>query len=72
MCLLLCLAEPTAGMCREAASAGLRNDAPKLQILTVEQLLAGERPRLPMADRRAGSKPARPQPPRDGQQSLGL
>ncbi|MEZ5848611.1 MAG: DNA methyltransferase [Geminicoccaceae bacterium] len=69
---LLCLAEPTAGMRREAAAAGLWNDAPKLQILTVEQLLAGERPRLPMADRRAGSKPARPQPPRDGQQSLGL
>jgi len=40
--------------------------------IIVEQLLAGERPRLPMADRRAGSKPARPQPPRDGQQSLGL
>ena len=59
MCLLLCLAEPTAGMRREAAAAGLWNDAPKLQILTVEQLLAGERPRLPMADRHTGSKPAR-------------
>ena len=46
------LTPPTAPMEKEAASAGLYdtgfNRVPRIQILTAEQLLAGEKPRLPL------------------------
>jgi site-specific DNA-methyltransferase (adenine-specific) len=51
--LFVTLEEPTRDMLTEAASAGFyhspgwRQDYPKLQILTIEQLLTGTRPQLP-------------------------
>lgn len=50
--LFITLAEPTREMVREAAAAGYFESThfaavPKIQILTIEQLLAGQRPMLP-------------------------
>lgn len=49
--LLLCLAEPTREMTREAASSGLYETGgkkfPRIQILTVEELFADKRPQVP-------------------------
>ena len=50
--LFVTLAEPTREMVKEAAAAGhyespFHGAVPKIQILTIEQLLAGERPVLP-------------------------
>ena len=55
---LLMLAEPTREMRRRAAAAGLYRDGvddafPKLQILTLAELFAGKRPRIPNIDRAA-------------------
>ena len=45
------LTPPTAPMIKEAASAGFYDTGthrvPRMQILTAEQILAGEKPRLP-------------------------
>jgi site-specific DNA-methyltransferase (adenine-specific) len=53
--ILLSLTEPTREMKKEAASAGLYKtemlgDFPRIQILTVDDLFLGERPRLPWVD----------------------
>ena len=54
MGVLLSLSEPTAPMVREAASAGLYKtdygEYPKIQILTIEQLFAGQKPNMPWID----------------------
>lgn len=55
---LLMLAEPSREMRRRAAAAGLYRDGidetfPKLQILTIADLFAGKRPRIPNVDRAA-------------------
>ncbi len=51
MGIFVTLTPPTAPMVKEAASAGLYDTGthrvPRIQILTAEQLLAGEKPRLP-------------------------
>jgi hypothetical protein len=50
----LTLADPTGPMIREAAAAGIYRteygEYPKIQILTVEQLFAGQRPEMPWID----------------------
>ena len=56
--ILLMLAEPTREMRRRAAAAGLYRDGidegfPRLQILTLAELFAGKRPRIPNIDRAA-------------------
>ena len=53
--IILSLAEPTREMKKEAAAAGLYKtemlgDFPRIQILTVQDLFLGERPRLPWID----------------------
>ena len=52
--LLVCLAKPTSEMKKEAAAAGFYvtdyGQYPKIQILTVEELLNGSHPRLPLID----------------------
>ena len=55
---LLMLAKPTREMYRRAAAAGLYRDAidegfPRVQILTLADLFAGKRPRIPNVDRAA-------------------
>ena len=55
---LVMLAEPTREMLRRAAAAGLYRDGidegfPRLQILTLAELFAGKRPRIPNIDRAA-------------------
>ena len=49
--LLLCLAEPTREMVKEAASSGLYETGgrkfPRIQILTIEELFADKRPQVP-------------------------
>lgn len=55
MGILICLAEPTRGMVEAADKAGTYrhpvtgNTYPRIQILTVKQLLDGERPNMPTA-----------------------
>ena len=56
--ILLMLADPTREMRRRAAAAGLYRDGideafPRLQILTLGELFAGKRPRIPNVDRAA-------------------
>jgi site-specific DNA-methyltransferase (adenine-specific) len=55
---LLTLGKPTGPMRREAAAAGFYGGGPrkvpKIQILTVEELLAGKRPDIPLVEPRAG------------------
>ncbi len=63
MGLFITLAEPTAPMKREAASAGVL-DTPfgkfaRLQILTIEDLFAGKKPAMPPEDPTAFRKAAR-------------
>jgi site-specific DNA-methyltransferase (adenine-specific) len=53
--IILTLAEPTREMKKEAATAGLYKtemlgDFPRIQILTMQDLFLGERPRLPWID----------------------
>ena len=52
MGIFVTLAPPTAQMEREAAAAGLydtgHQSVPRIQILTIEQLLAGAKPRIPL------------------------
>jgi site-specific DNA-methyltransferase (adenine-specific) len=55
MGLLLTLAPPTGPMIKEAASAGIyktesQGNFPKVQILTIEQLFAGQKPDMPWID----------------------
>lgn len=61
--LFLTLSEPTRPMVAEAAAAGfVENDMgrfPRIQIITVEELLAGIRPRLPVIDSGAFKKARR-------------
>ncbi|HVJ52516.1 MAG TPA: site-specific DNA-methyltransferase [Aliidongia sp.] len=46
--IFICLKEPTREMRANAAAAGVVDDQyPRIQILTIEQLLAGHRPKLP-------------------------
>lgn len=60
--LFVTLAEPTREMQREAAAAGLFETSfgrhPKLQIITIQQLLAGIRPDLPSLGRNEGFRRA--------------
>jgi len=62
--IFMTLNPPTSGMKREAADAGryrhpfFGQDYPKIQILTIEELLRGEKPNLP--PRRAGLLPDAP------------
>ena len=63
MRLFVTLAEPTAPMKKEAASAGVL-DTPfgkfaRLQILTIEDLFAGKKPDMPPEDPAAFKKAAR-------------
>ncbi len=63
MGLFITLAEPTAPMKKEAASAGVL-DTPfgkfaRLQILTIEDLFAGKKPAMPPQDPAAFKKAAR-------------
>ena len=63
MGLFITLAKPTAPMTKEAANAGLL-DTPfgkfaRLQILTIEDLLAGKKPAMPPEDPAALRKAAR-------------
>lgn len=57
------LAEPTQPMQTEAVKAGFYKTAygkyPKLQILTIEDLLSGKKPQLPLLDPTAFKKAAR-------------
>ena len=50
--LFLTLAEPTRDMIREAAAAGIDDTygikSPRIQILTIKELLAGKKPKLPL------------------------
>lgn len=53
--LFITLAEPTAPMKTEAVKAGLyetpyHGKVPKIQILTVEEMISGKRPQIPFAD----------------------
>jgi site-specific DNA-methyltransferase (adenine-specific) len=54
MGLLISLAEPTAPMKKEAVAAGFYKteygEYPKIQILTIEQLFAGQKPNMPWID----------------------
>jgi site-specific DNA-methyltransferase (adenine-specific) len=54
MGVLISLAEPTAPMKKEAVTAGFYKteygEYPKIQILTIEQLFAGDRPNMPWID----------------------
>jgi len=54
MGVLICLAEPTSPMMKEAITEGFYKteygEFPKLQILTVEQLFSGMRPEMPWID----------------------
>jgi site-specific DNA-methyltransferase (adenine-specific) len=64
---LVTLVPPTAPMRKEAAGAGVYTTAhgswPKIQIVTVEDLLAGHRPRLPWPDPNAFRRAARERAP---------
>ncbi len=72
MAVFLCFEEPTKPMLREAAEAGLYKSSdgttyPRLQILTIQQILDGRQPEYPLHRRDATfkkaprSRPAKPQ-----------
>ncbi len=70
MGLFVTLAEPTAPMQKEAASAGVL-DTPvgkfaRLQIVTIEDLFAGKRPAMPPEDPAAFKRAAREDTTRQG------
>ena len=53
MGVFICFEEPTKPMLREAAEAGLytstdRSTYPRLQILTIQQILEGKQPKYPI------------------------
>lgn len=58
----LTLAEPTAPMRKEAASAGFytlgERQYPRLQIITIEEALHGKKPSIPLVDTGAAFKRA--------------
>ncbi len=60
--IMITLAEPTKSMLTEAAAAGFHETMwgkhPRVQILTIAQLLAGARPNMPLVDVRAAFKNA--------------
>ena len=74
LAVLISLREPTAGMVKEAAAAGLFETPfgrfPRIQIVTVESLLEGKLPKLPPQDAGAGFKRTPEQAHREP--SLGL
>lgn len=79
--LFITLAEPTAPMKKEAAAAGFYEQTmekkviakfPRVQILTVEELLAGRKPEIPNVDRAAGKKTAPREKKKHEQGKLGL
>ncbi|HWA70410.1 MAG TPA: DNA methyltransferase [Rhizomicrobium sp.] len=63
MGVLISLAPPTGPMIKEAASAGLyktdHGEFPKIQILTIEQLFGGHKPKMPWVDTTAFKKAKR-------------
>jgi len=73
--IFLTLAEPTRPMEKEAASAGFFQQGdrqyPRLQIMTIAQALAGERPKIPLVDAGAAFKRAA-QETREKQENLDL
>jgi site-specific DNA-methyltransferase (adenine-specific) len=71
------LAQPTKPMQKEAAAAGLydagdQGKFPRVQILTIEQLLEGAKPKLPLVDPSAGFKKAAKEKSKGQQSSLDL
>ncbi len=73
--LFVTLAEPTREMVREASSSGLFETSfgrhPKIQILTIQQLLAGMKPDLPALGRGEGFRRA-PRERGKGAEQIGL
>lgn len=74
--IFLTLAPPTGPMIAEAAKAGMYKtewgDFPRIQILTIEELFAGKRPRMPLPDIAAAFKKAAKEQAADQQGVLTL
>ena len=67
--IFVCVTLPTREMLREAAAAGIWTDPatdldyPRVQIFTLAELFAGQRPMVPLLDRQAGFRRAQREDP---------